>query len=57
MGNVKSHEDLQVWQMAIDFVTDLYKVTNDFSWRTIEGNSRKTRIKNNKDQRIKKKKE
>ena len=30
MGNVKSHEDLQVWQMAIDFVTDLYKVTNDF---------------------------
>ena len=30
MGNVKSHEDLQVWQMAIDFVTDLYKVTNNF---------------------------
>lgn len=30
MGNVKSHEDLQVWQMAIDLVTDLYKVTNDF---------------------------
>jgi len=30
MGNVKSHEDLQVWKMAIDFVTDLYKVTNDF---------------------------
>ena len=30
MGNVKSHEDLYVWQMAIDFVTDLYKVTNDF---------------------------
>ena len=30
MGNVKSHEDLQVWQMAIDFVTELYKVTNNF---------------------------
>ena len=30
MGNVKSHEDLQVWQMAIDFVTDLYKATNNF---------------------------
>ncbi|MCD4698131.1 MAG: four helix bundle protein [Bacteroidales bacterium] len=27
---MKSHEDLQVWQMAIDLVTDLYKVTNDF---------------------------
>ena len=30
MGNVKSHEDLQVWQMAIEFVTDIYKVTNNF---------------------------
>ncbi len=30
MGNVKSHEDLQVWQMAIDFVTDIYKVTSNF---------------------------
>ncbi len=30
MGNAKSHEDLQVWQMAIDFVTDIYKVAGNF---------------------------
>jgi len=37
MGNVKSHEDLQVWQMAIDFVTDLYKVTNNFPQSELYG--------------------
>ena len=30
MENVKSHEDLLVWQMAIDFVTNIYKITNNF---------------------------
>ena len=28
--NVKSHEDLVVWKMSVEFVTTIYKVTKDF---------------------------
>ena len=37
MGNVKSHEDLLVWQMSIEFVTSIYKLTKDFPKTEIYG--------------------
>ena len=37
MGNVKSHEDLTVWKMSIDFVTDIYRITKDFPREEIYG--------------------
>ena len=37
MGNVKSHEDLLVWQISIDFVTSIYKLTKDFPKTEIYG--------------------
>ena len=27
---MKTHKDLDVWKKSVDFVTDLYKVTQDF---------------------------
>ena len=29
-AKVKTHKDLEVWKKAISFVTDIYKLTNDF---------------------------
>lgn len=37
MREVKSHEDLLVWQMSIAFVTNIYKLTNDFPKSEIYG--------------------
>ena len=30
MGNIKSHRDLEVWKKSVDFVTEIYEVTNKF---------------------------
>ena len=30
MSEIKSHKDLEVWKISMDFVTDLYKITNEF---------------------------
>lgn len=27
---MKTHKDLEVWKESIDFITELYKITNDF---------------------------
>ena len=37
MSEIKSHEDLLVWQMSIDFVTKMYKLTADFPKSQIYG--------------------
>ena len=29
-AEIKTHKDLEVWKKAISFVTDIYKLTNDF---------------------------
>ena len=30
MSEIKTHKDLEVWKLAIDFVTEIYKITEDF---------------------------
>ena len=30
MSEIKSHKDLEVWKISMDFVTDLYKLTKQF---------------------------
>ncbi len=28
-SNLKTHKDLEIWKMAVDFVTEIYNITND----------------------------
>lgn len=34
---MKTHKDLDVWKKSVDFVTDLYKVTQDFPKEELYG--------------------
>ena len=34
---MKTHKDLDVWKKAVDFVTDLYKLTQDFPKEELYG--------------------
>lgn len=35
--DMKTHKDLDVWKKSVDFVTDLYKVTQDFPKEELYG--------------------
>ena len=30
MATIKTHRDLDIWQLSMDFVVDLYRITNTF---------------------------
>lgn len=41
---MKTHKDLDVWKKAVDFVTDLYKLTLDFPKEELYGLTSQMRI-------------
>jgi len=30
MGEIKSHMDLEVWKVSMDFVVDIYKISSSY---------------------------
>ncbi|MFS4415420.1 four helix bundle protein [Maribacter sp. 2307ULW6-5] len=43
MNNIKSHKDLKVWQASMDFVVQVYKLSDDFPKHEVYGLSSQIR--------------
>lgn len=44
MNEIKTHKDLEIWQLGIEFVTHIYKITTNFPKEELYGLTSQMRI-------------